>query len=233
MTSHFRPIWVIPCYRHEIALSAMLPKLRGYGFPILVVDDGNPIPLTPVQGVNILRCAKNQGKGGALIAGAEWAAQRGYTHLVQIDADGQHALADAYAMIQSAQAAPDTLFSGFPVYDASAPIARSKGRAITRFFLWLETGIKREDGLCGCRVYPLAAFLKVSRYVWSRRMGFDVEVIVKWAWQGYPIRQCNVHVTYPLDGHSNFHMVRDNLAFFALHTRLCCLRILRLLRLKK
>lgn len=228
-TPDVRPIWIVPCYRHAESLRAFLPKLVATGFPVLVVDDGNEPALDPFEGASLLRCETNGGKGAALVTGAQWAAEHGYTHLVQIDADGQHEVADAVAMIDAAKEAPEVFFSGFPVYDISAPKARTKGRWVTRFFLLLETGLRGEDGLCGCRVYPLESFLKVAQRVWTRRMGFDVEVIVKWVWSGYTIRQHNVRVRYPLDGISNFRMVRDNIGFFALHTRLCCQRLLRLL----
>lgn len=229
----YRPIWILPCYQHEACLRVFLLQIKKTGLPILVVDDGNTPAIAPIKGVEIVRCETNGGKGAALIAGAHWAIARGYTHLVQIDADGQHSVEDALEMIEASRAEPETIFSGFPVYDASVPKARLKGREITRFFIQIETGIKRIDGLCGCRVYPLQRFLEVCEQVRAHRMGFDVEILVKWVWQGFPMKQWMVHVTYPQDGISNFQMVRDNVGFFALHTRLCFLRILRLMRLKR
>ena len=227
----FRPIWVIPCYRHEAGLKSFLPTLLDTGFPILVIDDGNTPPMQPLEGATLLRSEQNCGKGAALILGARWAHEQGYTHLLQIDADGQHSVADALSMVAAAQHSPQTLFSGFPVYDETVPKSREKGREVTRFFIRLETGLKREDGLCGCRVYPLNQFLQIIDQLWTRRMGFDVEVIVKWVWAGGDVRQHPVRVTYPVDGVSNFHVFRDNFAFFLLHTRLCCGRLLRLLRI--
>lgn len=227
----FRPIWIVPCYRHETSLRAFVPQLLATHLPVLVIDDGNEPPIQPIDGVHLIRSEQNSGKGAALALGAQWAAREGYTHIVQIDADGQHTVADAMAMIEAARADPETLYSGFPIYDASVPKSREKGRAVTRFFIWLETGLAREDGLCGCRVYPLATFLHVIERVRSRRMGFDVEVIVKWAWAKGAIKQFPVHVCYPLDGISNFRMLHDNLSFFALHSRLCLLRVLHCLRI--
>jgi glycosyltransferase involved in cell wall biosynthesis len=230
-TSTFRPIWVVPCYHHEARLRKFLPALQDTGIPIVVVDDGNMPPMQSIDGVTLIRSEQNLGKGNALILGARWAHQQGYTHALQIDADGQHSLADALTMLDAARLSPQVLFSGFPVYDDSVPKSREKGREVTRFFLRLETGLKREDALCGCRVYPLKRFLQVINHVWTRRMGFDIEIIVKWVWTGGEVRQHNVHVTYPTDGVSNFHMIRDNFVFFMLHTRLCTGRILRLLRI--
>lgn len=226
----YRPIWVLPCYRHEAQLRRFLPQILKTGLPVLVVDDGNVPAIAPIEGVEIVRCDTNGGKGAALIAGAKRAASKGYTHLVQIDADGQHSVEDALAMVAISRAEPETLFSGFPLYDASVPKARLKGREVTRFFLRIETGVTRLDGLCGCRVYPLQHFLQVCDRVRARRMGFDVEILVKWIWQGLPLKQQNVRVVYPKDGASNFQMVRDNVGFFMLHTRLCCLRVLRFVR---
>lgn len=226
----FRPLWVLPCYRHEARLRHFLPQVTATGIPVLVVDDGNEPPLAPLDGAEILRCTENGGKGAALIAGARRAAEAGYTHLVQIDADGQHAVDDALAMIEAARREPETFFAGFPAYDASVPAARLKGREVTRLFLRLETGRRGIDGLCGCRVYPLRQLLEVCDGVRSRRMGFDVEVVVKWIWKGYALKQLPVRVTYPQDGVSNFRMVRDNVGFFMLHTRLITCRIFRLIR---
>ncbi|MBO7181726.1 MAG: glycosyltransferase family 2 protein [Kiritimatiellae bacterium] len=231
--STFRPICVVPCYRHEEGLKAFLPTLQTIGLSIVVVDDGNTPPMQSLEGVTLLRSEQNCGKGGALVLGARWAHEQGYTHMLQIDADGQHLVADAMTMLEAAKQAPQVLFSGFPVYDASVPKSREKGREVTRFFVRLETGLKREDGLCGCRVYPLAQFLQVVDHVWTRRMGFDVEVIVKWHWAGGEVRQHKVRVTYPVDGVSNFRMVKDNVNFFLLHMCLCCGRLLRLLRISR
>ena len=133
------------------------------------------------------------------------------------------------ALLKIAEEKQDTLITGFPVYDASAPKGRKLGREVTRFFLLLETGLK-EDGMCGCRVYPVHRSLAVAELVRNRRMGFDVEFPVRWVWSGWKILTREVHVTYPKDGFSNFRMWRDNVEFFCLHTRLCFSRFFRCYR---
>lgn len=225
----FRPLWVVPVYRHEAGVRRFVPELLATGLPVLVVDDGNEPPMASVEGAELLRLDRNGGKGAAVAAGARWAVGHGYTTVLQIDGDGQHCVADALALARVAETRPDALVTGFPVYDASAPKARSKGRGVTRFFLRLETGLKGEDGLCGCRAYPAERLVSLLPEIRTRRMGFDVEVIVRWAWAGWPLTQRPVRVTYPCDGVSNFRMVRDNVGFFLLHTRLCCGRLLRLI----
>lgn len=221
-----KPLWIVPAYRHAAELAEFLPKLRASGLPVLVVDDGNSPPLAPGGSAYLLRRERNGGKGAATLDGMRWALARGFTHGVQIDADGQHSIADALALLAAVRKTPDALGVGFPAYGADAPAARVRGRRVTRFFVWLETGLRGVDGLCGCRVYPLARMAEIAPLLRCRRMGFDVEALVRWAWKGWPIVRGDVRVEYRRNGLSNFRMVRDNLGFALLHARLCCLRLL-------
>lgn len=231
--SDFRPVWIIPCYRHGALLQARLPALCACGLPIFVVDDGNTPPLAlelpPGADVRIIRRPQNGGKGAAFMSGARAAFEAGFTHAIQLDADGQHALADGRRLIEAARCEPDVLWSGYPVYGDDVPKARLRGRALTRWIVRLETGLPREDAQCGCRAYPLAKLMAVAPTIRGRRMTFDVEVIVKWVWAGGKVKPFDVHVAYAPGGISNFRMVRDNLAFVCLHTRLIAGRVLRLL----
>lgn len=227
-----KPLLMIPLYRHARQLRPLLPDLFSRKIPILIVDDGNPEPFT-AEGVSILRLDPNQGKGAAICAALAWANARGFTHLLQLDADGQHNIEDAFSLLSLAARFPDTLITGSPVFDASIPINRLKGRKITHFFLFLETGRRNEDGMCGCRVYPVARSLTVSRLVREKRMGFDIEFIVRWCWSKWPMRTAPVRVRYPTDGYSNFRLWRDNVHISRMHARLCFLRLFHLYRKAK
>ena len=225
----FRPAWVIPCYRHGEALQARLAALCAAGVPVWVVDDGNEPPLAfevpPGGEVKVVRLPKNEGKGGALLAGAKAAYEAGYTHALQLDADGQHALADAVKLIEAARREPEVFWSGYPVYGAEVPRARVRGREITRWMVRLETGLPHEDALCGCRAYPLEKLVALAPKIRGRRMTFDVEVVVRWAWAGWPVKPFEVHVAYLPEGVSNYRMVRDNLALVGMHVRLIAGRV--------
>ena len=211
-----------------------LPALCQVGMPILVVDDGNWPPLefeAPAGAqVAVVRVHENSGKGAAFCIGAQAAFAAGYTHGVQLDADGQHQLEDACKMIEAARNEPDTLWSGFPVYAEGGPQARLYGRKITRWMIRMEAGLAQEDGLCGCRVYPLRRLMDVMPRVHGRRMTFDVEVIVRWIWGGGQIKSFPIHVSYPEDGVSSFRMVRDNVALAGMHTRLLAEKVWSVLR---
>lgn len=219
-----KALWLVPVYRHLRQLPKLLRRLNDTGLPVLLIDDGNP-DWSDFPGTQVIHHPQNLGKGVAIVSGLKWAQEHGYTHAVQIDADGQHDVDDALGLLRLAEQNPLALVCGYPVFGSDAPAARSKGRKITRFFIWQETGIKGEDGMCGCRVYPVAAALEVLRRARSRRMGFDIEAVVLWLWSGRPWLKGSVRVAYPDDGFSNFRMLRDNLGFFALHSRLCSKRL--------
>ena len=229
MRNPLKPVWMVPVYRHVEPARVLAQRLLETPFPVVAVDDGNAPPLD-LPGVTVLRHDRNLGKGAAVATALRWAGGQGFTHAVQIDADGQHRVEDALTMVARAECEPGTLISGFPVYDGTVPSQRASGRKVTRFFIWLETGVKGEDGLCGCRVYPVARAVALLPLLRSRRMGFDVEVIVRWLWNGWPLFSHPVHVTYPENGVSNFRMVHDNITFFMLHARLCFQRLFRCYR---
>jgi hypothetical protein len=75
--------------------------------------------------------------------------------------------------------------------------------------------------MCGLRLYPVAAMLKVwDREHVGRRMDFDTDILVRMYWDGVPLLQVPTRVSYPSDGVSHFAMWRDNARISWMHTRL-------------
>lgn len=228
---------VIPVYNHGQAVGAVVAKLRAQGLPVLLVDDGSDaataaaldaLALQPE--VRLLRLAQNQGKGGALMAGLRAAAAEGCTHVLQIDADGQHDAEDAHRFVAAAQAQPEAFICGCPVYDASVPKGRLYGRYATHIWVWINTlSFAVRDSMCGFRVYPLAATLAVIDGVRiGRRMDFDTEIAVRLVWRGVAVINLPTRVHYPENGISHFRVLHDNLLISAMHTRLFFGMLLRL-----
>ena len=225
----FRPLVVIPVYDHEHAIGAMVDGVRAVGQDCLLVDDGSRASCAAVlqalaqrEGVHLLRLPENQGKGGAMLAGFHEAARHGATHVLQIDADGQHETGDIPRFLAAAAAEPEAVIAGAPRYDDSVPKARLYGRYLTHVWVWINTlSFDIRDSMCGFRVYPLAATLALlDREYVGRRMDFDIEVIVRLHWAGLAIRTLPTRVIYPLDGVSHFRLWRDNARISAMHTRL-------------
>ncbi len=231
-TSSFNPCAIIPVFDHEHAVARVVAGVRAAGLPCLLVDDGSgPACARELDRLaatdphtSVLRLSVNGGKGAAMLAGFAAAWQRGYSHGLQIDADGQHALGDIPAFLEAARRQPRALICGRPVFDRSMPALRHYGRYLTHVLVWLNT-LSRSipDSMCGFRVYPLEPVmaLMAEEYI-GRRMDFDVEIIVRMYWRGVPMQWLPTRVTYPADGVSHFRLIRDNGRMIALQLRLLC-----------
>jgi glycosyltransferase involved in cell wall biosynthesis len=229
-TSSFNPCAIVPVFDHEHAVARVVDAVRAAGLPCLLIDDGSGAACAreldrlaaTVPQTSVLRLPVNGGKGAAMLAGFAAAWQRGYTHGLQVDADGQHALGDIPAFVEAAAREPAALICGRPLFDRSMPAVRYYGRYLTHALVWLNTlSFSIPDSLCGFRVYPLAAVVSLmgQEYI-GRRMDFDVEIIVRLYWRGVPMRWIATTVTYPLDGVSHFRLFKDNVRMVLLQVRL-------------
>lgn len=226
----FAPCVVIPCYNHGAMMANVLTRLQPFGLPCLVVDDGSDEitrqELTRLANlhpdVSLVHLAQNAGKGTAVICGLEEASRRGFTHAIQVDADGQHAIEDIPKLIALAQQHPKDLISGQPVYDNSIPRSRLYGRWITHVWVWIETlSLRLKDSMCGFRVYPIGPTLQLAhKTTLGKRMDFDTEVMVRLYWQGNTSHFVPTRVTYPQNGVSHFNALKDNVRISLMHTRL-------------
>lgn len=220
---------VVPVYDHEHAVGSVVDRLLHHGVTTVLVDDGSSAPCAAEldrlaarspQQVKLLRLPTNQGKGAAVMAGCRHAAQLGFSHALQVDADGQHCIDDVPRFIAAARAQPATIIAGCPVFDDSVPKGRLIARYLTHVFVWINTlSFAIRDSMCGFRVYPLVPLLALAdRQPIGRRMNFDTDVIVRMVWAGSPVRNLPTAVTYPADGVSHFRMWRDNVLITRMHT---------------
>lgn len=227
-SSDFSPCVVIPCYNHGAMMASVLARLAPFNLPVIIVDDGSEastqqqLESVRAEQITVLRLTHNQGKGAAVIQGLRAAAAQGFTHALQLDADGQHQIEDCPAMLAEARRYPECLISGKPLYDSSIPKSRLYGRYITHFWVWIETlSFSIKDSMCGFRVYPLSPTLALcDQRAIGQRMDFDTEIMVRLYWQGTPSRFLTTRVTYPETGVSHFDALYDNLRISWMHTRL-------------
>ena len=234
----FLPCIVIPCYNHGAGIGGMVERLNAYGLPVFIVDDGSDAATAAVLEtlaareslVRLSRLPENRGKGAAVMNGLRTANDAGFTHALQIDADGQHDTADVVRFLEAGRSCPAAVICGQPIYDKSVPKGRLYGRYLTHVWVWIETlSFAIGDSMCGFRLYPLDTTVPlIDRVAVSRRMSFDIEILVRLAWRGVPIHNLPTRVTYPKDGVSHFNLIRDNLLITATHARLVFGMILRL-----
>lgn len=233
---------VIPVYDHEHAIAAVLAGVLQHGVQCILVDDGSAAGCAarldelarafPDQ-VTLLRLPFNQGKGAAVMAGFAMAVQQGYTHALQIDADGQHCTDDIPKFLQTASAHPEAVIAGCPEFDASVPRVRLYARYLTHVLVWLNTlSFDIRDSMCGFRLYPLAAVMKLAA---GQRIGshmnFDTDILVRLYWQGLEVVNLPTPVTYPSDGVSHFRLWMDNVLITRMHAVLFFGMLLRVPRL--
>lgn len=220
---------VIPVYRHEATVQAIAEKIVAKDLHVFIVDDGNTpeakevlkAVVQAVPNTMLVSYEKNGGKGYAVSEGLKAAFNAGYTHALQIDADGQHDIGALDFFMKASRKHSDSLISAFPQYDESVPKSRLQGRKITNFWVNIETLSKDiPDSMCGFRVYPLADVVPVIKHISDFRMGFDIEIMVRLKWRGLKMYFYPIQVKYPENGISNFHVVKDNIAISWMHTKL-------------
>jgi glycosyltransferase involved in cell wall biosynthesis len=224
---------LIPSYNPGNKVFETVRAAREQWSPVWVVvdgsTDGTPAALQEMArndpGLRILIRERNGGKGSAILDGLTEAAAQGFTHVLAMDSDGQHPADRIGAFMAASLAAPAAMILGEPVFDASAPSIRVKGRRISNWWANLETlwsGI--HDSLFGFRVYPVAPLLRLMRSSrWMRRFDFDVEAVVRLSWAGVPARNLPAAVRYftPAEGGvSHFNYWRDNVLLSSMHSRL-------------
>lgn len=230
MSLTFSPCVLIPCYNHGAMMSGVLDRLQPFNLPCIVVDDGSDKTTqdelarlaAEYSNLTLIRLPVNAGKGAAVISGIQAAADAGFSHAVQVDADGQHAIEDIPRLLALAKEHPAALISGQPIYDDSVPRSRLYGRWVTHIWVWIETlSLQLKDSMCGFRVYPVAPTRQLAqRVTLGKRMDFDTEVMVRLYWQGNPSYFIPTRVIYPQDGLSHFDALKDNLRISLMHTRL-------------
>lgn len=217
---------LIPSYNHFRALRGVIGGVRAHVADLVVVDDGSSDVVADElkricedTGATLLRRERNGGKGAAVKSGLAWANEQGFTHVIQVDADGQHDLSTVPTMLAHAEQSPDALILAEPLFDETAPKGRLWARRICIFWVDLETrGHVIHDPMCGYRVYPVKPALQ-SRTV-GDRMDFDPEIAVRMVWAGAPVINVPARVNYPEDGLSNFQTFWDNVRLSWMHSRL-------------
>jgi predicted LPLAT superfamily acyltransferase/glycosyltransferase involved in cell wall biosynthesis len=227
--SNYKACFLIPCFNHGATMPSVVSSLLNFELPIIIIDDGSELatkqfltPLADSPNVTLVTLEQNQGKGGAVKAGIKKAQELGFSHAIQIDADGQHDLDALPALIQASQAKPQRLISGQPIYDDSVPKARLYGRYATHIWVWIETlSLSIKDSMCGFRAYPIDKTQTVlNKYDVGSRMDFDIEILVRLYWEGCDIDFVETRVIYPENGISHFDALWDNVKISWMHTRL-------------
>ncbi len=233
MTASTTHLVLLPSYNTGPRLRHVIEDVLRHWQPVLVVidgsTDGSAEPVLELArrepALSVLILPKNSGKGAAVLAGARWGRERGFTHALTMDSDGQHSAPHVADFMEISRKRPDALVLGKPIFPPNIPTERLHGRKISVALVRcaiLGAGI--DDPLFGFRIYPLGPLLEVlgARRT-ARRYDFDAEAAVRLFWAGVPPLNVPAPVQYfsrAEGGVSHFHYVRDNLTLGRMHASL-------------
>ncbi|NDU85827.1 MAG: glycosyltransferase family 2 protein [Ferrovum sp.] len=232
---------LIPSFNTGDKLFATVREARRQWNPVYVVVDGSTdgsgeilLEMAVVDdGLQVLILSTNRGKGAAVMFGLGKAQGAGFTHVLTMDADGQHPSERIIDFMRVSESHPDAMILGYPQFDTSAPMIRVRGRKISNWwanFETLQAGIG--DSLFGFRVYPVGPLLRVMcQQRWMRRFDFDPEAVVRLCWDGVRPINLDAPVKYfsqEEGGVSHFNYLRDNALLTFMHIRLLLGFVLRL-----
>ena len=96
-------IVVIPTYNEVESIGFLLDALKLLPVDILVIDDGSPdgtAELCRARGVEVISRSGKLGLGSAYRSGFAVALERGYSNVIEMDADGSHQVSDLVKMME-------------------------------------------------------------------------------------------------------------------------------------
>ncbi len=220
---------IIPTYNNAGTLRTVVSEVLVVSKDLLVVNDGSTDDTEDIlkgfPGLDYLSFPANQGKGMALRKGFEHAYRLGFDYAITLDSDGQHEpdnILDLLAQLEHLE--EETVLMGSRnMAQEGVPKKSSFGNSFSNFWFWVDTGIKLSDTQTGFRAYPLAT---ISEKKWfSRKFEFEIEVIVRLAWEGIPVREVPIRVNYPEDRVSHFRPFTDFARISVLNTVLFVLAL--------
>lgn len=219
---------LIPVFNHFEKIDQIIEQIIALGLPCIILDDGSHDDckvvlekLGAAEHVRLVRYSVNRGKGAVVCDGMQLAYDSGYSHVLQVDADGQHNLNDIPAFISLAKLYPGDIVSGERRY-SQLPASRRYGRMLTDFWVWVNTlSLQIRDSMCGFRLYPLAPTIALlSRKKIGSRMDFDTDILVRLYWEGVDVRHVTTRIIYGDETISHFRLFQDNVRITRMHTRL-------------
>lgn len=215
---------VIPVFNHAKTLRGVAERALKFQDTVMVVDDGSTdggIDTLEGLDIHVLQHPVNRGKGAAILTAAKASRRLGTTHIVTLDADGQHDPADFRLFVPLATRFPDAIIVGKRNFEAiNVPGITRFGRHFSNFWLRIQTGQSIGDSQSGFRAYPLKVLERLKLH--ESGFAFEVEVLVKAAWAGVELREVDISVHYPPPHEriSHFNFLTDNVRLTLLNTKL-------------
>ncbi|RZJ66433.1 MAG: DUF2062 domain-containing protein [Flavobacterium sp.] len=220
---------IIPTYNNHATLKRVIDGVLLYTDAILVVNDGSTDTtaaiLTHYSQITVITQPENKGKGIALQTGFRAALAAGFDYAITIDSDGQHFPDDIQVFIEELGREGEALLIGSRnMAHESVPKKSSTGNKISNYWVWVETGIKLSDTQSGYRLYPLK---KLPKKFFTNKFEFEIEIIVRTAWNGVAVKNIPVKVLYDMNERvSHFRPFQDFTRISIIHIILTTISLL-------
>lgn len=191
---------VVPLYNEATVIGQVIDDARGTFANIVCVDDGSSdgsATIARKHGARVIEHPFNLGQGAALQTGMEFVRrQTNARYIVTFDADGQHSVADAAAMVDRARAEDLAIIFGSRFLDDATQVGWSKklvlktAAAVTK----QRTGLDLTDAHNGLRLLRRDALQQVV--LRQDGMAHASEIVSQLACTGLPWAEMPVHIAY-------------------------------------
>jgi len=203
-------IAVIPCFNEAARIGAVITGVQSHLPNVIVVDDGSTDATAACarrSGAEVLSQPCNTGKGASLQAGWQRARERGFTWVLMLDGDGQHAPADIPRLFDRAEASNARLMIGNRMNHAAAMpwLRRQVNRWMSRRISRL-TGATLPDSQCGFRLAHLPTLLALP--LRANRFEIESAMLVAFCRSGHGVDFVPVQTIYQNE-RSNINPLTD------------------------
>jgi glycosyltransferase involved in cell wall biosynthesis len=215
---------VIPTYNNANTIVDVASKAVKTGYNVLVINDGSTDKTkTIIEGLPVFKVEHltNKGKGSAILTAAKWASGNNYTHIITIDADGQHTPSEIPKFITQVKKNPLSIIVGTRNFSGTDVPTKSRfGRKFSNFWLKVACGTTVPDSQSGFRSYPVDALLKLKLN--ETGYNFEIEVLAKAVWAGLPLESVDISVHYSeaTKKASHFNLLFDNIRISKTYSKL-------------
>ena len=222
---------IIPTYNNDGTLAQVIDSVLAYTSNVIIINDGSTDQTNSIlagySNLTIERHTPNQGKGQALRTGFEKAHSLGYKHAISIDSDGQHMASDLPKFLDAIEEDDSCIIIGARNMNSeNVPGKSSFGNKFSNFWFQVNTGIKLPDTQSGYRSYPIWLMHDLN---WkTKKFEFEIEVMVRSAWEGIPTKAIPIEIYYPPEDErvSHFRTFKDFTRISILNTVFVTLALL-------
>lgn len=222
---------IIPTYNNAGTLATVIEQVQSYCQHVYVVNDGSTDDTSEIlvryPALTVISYPRNQGKGWALRQGFAAAVSEGFDYAITLDSDGQHFAQDIPVLVATlARTGPCLIIGSRNMAQAGVPRKSSFGNKFSNFWFWVETGYEVPDTQSGYRLYPISQLRELRFF--TRKFEFEIEVIVRAAWQGIKVVSAPVGVYYAAGSEriTHFRPFTDFTRISVLNTALVATRLL-------